>query len=76
LRLCADRRAANEYDRNQANLEIDDSASRPYPGLFYDDPSSPQATRKKMTKVKLGLKNLTRDQELARVQFVASRFEG
>jgi len=31
---------------------------------MYDDPSSPQPTRKKMAKVKLGLKELSPDQKV------------
>jgi hypothetical protein len=33
-------------------------------GLFYDDPSSPQPNRRKMAKVKLGLRNLTPDEKV------------
>src|SRR5437764_15380183 len=33
--------------------------------LLYDDTSSPQPSRKRMSKVKLGLQNLTPDQKIA-----------
>jgi hypothetical protein len=33
-------------------------------GLLFDDPSSPQPTRKKMAKVKLGLRDLSPDEKV------------
>jgi hypothetical protein len=47
-----------------AGVPFYDSIATYDTGLFYDDPSSPQPTRKRMAKVKLGLKNLTPDQKI------------
>jgi hypothetical protein len=42
-----------------AGVPFYDSGASYDSGLLYDDPSSPQPMRRKMAKVKLGLKNLT-----------------
>jgi hypothetical protein len=44
--------------------------------LFYDDPSSPHPTRKKMAKVKLGLKNLTRDEKIDQANTIKTAMTG
>src|ERR1051326_251650 len=47
-----------------AGVPFYDSIATYDSGLFYDDPSSPQPNRRRMAKVKLGLKNLTPDQKI------------
>ncbi len=45
-------------------------------GLFYDDPSSPQPNRRRMAKVKLGLKNLTPDQKIDQANTIKTAMTG
>src|SRR5260221_365641 len=47
-----------------AGVPFYDSIARYDSGLLYDDTSSPQPTRKKMAKVKLGLRDLSPDQKV------------
>ena len=47
-----------------AGVPFYDSIATYDSGLSYDDPSSPQPTRKKMAKIKLGLQKLTPDQKV------------
>jgi hypothetical protein len=47
-----------------AGVPFYDSIASYDSGLMYDDPSSPQPNRRRMAKVKLGLKNLTADQKV------------
>jgi len=43
---------------------------------MYDDPSSPQPNRRKMSKVKLGLQKLTRDQKLDQANTIKTAMTG
>lgn len=45
-------------------------------GLLYDDPSSPQPTRKKMAKVKLGLRNLSPDETVDLANVIKTAMTG
>jgi hypothetical protein len=45
-------------------------------GLFYDDPSSPQPNRRKMAKVKLGLRNLTPDEKVELANTIKTAMTG
>jgi hypothetical protein len=44
--------------------------------LLYDDQSSPQTNRRKMAKVKLGLRNLTRDQKIDQANTIKTAMTG
>jgi hypothetical protein len=59
-----------------AGVPFYDSIATYDTGLFYDDPSSPQPNRRKMSKVKLGLKNLTRDQKLDQANTIKTAMTG
>src|SRR6516225_4428925 len=47
-----------------AGVPFYDSIATYDSGLLYEDPSSPQPNRRRMSKVKLGLRNLTPDQKI------------
>jgi hypothetical protein len=47
-----------------AGVPFYDSSASYDIGLMYDDPSLPQPNRRRMSNVKLGLKNLTPDQKI------------
>jgi hypothetical protein len=69
--------AINSPTQNKgAGVPFYDSIATYDSGLFYDDSSSPQPTRKKMAKVKLGLKNLTRDQKIDQANTIKTAMTG
>ena len=59
-----------------AGVPFYDSIATYDSGLMYDDPSSPQPTRKKMAKVRLGLRNLTRDQKIDQANTIKTAMTG
>ena len=65
--LLSPRRVAGIKTRKSnkgAGVPLYDSIASYDSGLLYDDPSSPQLNRRRMAKVKLGLKELSPDQKV------------
>jgi hypothetical protein len=70
--FCDKRRKSNKG----AGVPFYDSIATYDTGLFYDDPSSPQPNRRRMSKVKLGLKNLTRDEKIDQANTIKTGMTG
>ena len=59
-----------------AGVALYDSIATYDSGLLYDDTSSPQPTRRKMAKVRLGLRNLTPDQKIDQANTIKTAMTG
>jgi len=77
LPVIVDIPAINSPNLNKgAGVPFYDSIATYDSGLFYDDPSSPQPNRRKMSKVKLGLQKLTRDQKIDQANTIKTAMTG